>query len=228
MARKLNAAPADSVICYLRCSTESQANVGVSLDAQRAAVATEAQRRGWTVVAEFVDAGVSGGKGLDQRPGLAAAVEAVENGQAGALVAAKLDRISRSTLDTALLLERSARNGWKLTTCDLAIDTSSPTGEATASVMAAFSQLERRLIGQRTREALAVKKAQGIRLGRPSTLSADVIARIISNRADGMSYNQIAALLTADAVPTAQGGARWYAATVRKVLAGQEAAKLSA
>ena len=73
-------------------------------------------------------------------------------------------------LDTASLMEQARRDGWELVTCDLAIDTSTPAGEATASMMAVFSQLERRLISQRTREALAVKKAQGVRLGRPSAL----------------------------------------------------------
>jgi len=109
------------------------------------------------------DEGISGGKGVEHRPGLAAAVDAVESGQAGALIAAKLDRISRSVLDTASLMEQARHAGWELVTCDLAIDTSTPAGEATASMMAVFSQLERRLISQRTREALAVRKSQGVR-----------------------------------------------------------------
>jgi DNA invertase Pin-like site-specific DNA recombinase len=66
-------------------------------------------------------------------------------------------------LDIASLMEQARHAGWELVTCDLAIDTSTPAGEATASMMAVFSQLERRLISQRTREALAVRKSQGVR-----------------------------------------------------------------
>jgi DNA invertase Pin-like site-specific DNA recombinase len=139
------------------------------------------------VVAWHADEGISGAKGVAQRPGLAAAIEGVEAGQAGGLLAAKLDRISRSVLDTASLMEQARRGGWELVTCDLAIDTSTPAGEATASMMAVFSQLERPLVAQRTRDALAVKESQGVRLGRPSQLPHDLLVRIIDARADADS-----------------------------------------
>jgi DNA invertase Pin-like site-specific DNA recombinase len=83
---------------------------------------------------------------------------------------------------------------------------------------ATFSQFERRLISQRTKEALAVKKASGVRLGRPPTMPQAVMRRIQRQRARGDSLRKIAADLNEDEVPTAQGGARWYAATVRHVL----------
>lgn len=225
--RRTRTAPADTVVAYIRVSTDEQAASGAGLDAQRAAIKSEAARRGWTIVGWHADEGISGGKGIEHRPGLAAAVAAVELGDAAGLLAAKLDRISRSVLDTAKLMERARRCGWELVTCDLAIDTSTPAGEATASMMAVFSQLERRLISQRTREALAVKRSQGLRLGRPSALPAAVVERIVTARQAGTSLRGIAAELTADAVPTATGG-RWHASTVRVVLEGQDAARLRA
>jgi DNA invertase Pin-like site-specific DNA recombinase len=91
-----------------------------------------------------------------------------------------------------------------------------------ASILATFSQLERRLIGQRTREALAVKRSEGVRLGRPRSLSAEVVARVVGARAAGKSLRAIAHGLNAEGVPTGQGGARWYASTVRAVLASAE------
>lgn len=215
-----------SVVAYIRVSTDEQANSGAGLDAQRHAINAEAQRRGWTIVAEYADEGISGAKGLSQRPGLAAAVTAVENTEAEGILAAKLDRISRSVADMAALMDRAHRNGWQLTTCDLAVDTATPAGEAAAGMMAVFSQLERRLIGQRTREALAVKRAQGIRLGRPATLNADVVARIVNERNNGVGVRAIAAALNRDNVPTARGGAQWYPSTVQRVLEGQDAAQL--
>jgi DNA invertase Pin-like site-specific DNA recombinase len=87
-----------------------------------------------------------------------------------------------------------------------------------ANMLATFAQFERRLISQRTKEALAVKKAQGVRLGRPPSMPQAVVRRIQRQRARGDSLRKIAADLNQSGVPTAQGGARWYAATVRHVL----------
>jgi DNA invertase Pin-like site-specific DNA recombinase len=85
-------------------------------------------------------------------------------------------------------------------------------------MFATFAQFERRLISQRTKEALAVKKASGVRLGRPPTLPQAVVRRIQQQRSRGDSYRKIAADLNEAGVPTAQGGREWYAATVRHVL----------
>jgi DNA invertase Pin-like site-specific DNA recombinase len=87
-----------------------------------------------------------------------------------------------------------------------------------AHVLATFGQFERRLIGQRTKEALAVKKASGVRLGRTPTVPPSVVRRIQQPRARGLSLRAIADELNESGVATAQGGARWYAATVRHVL----------
>ncbi|MFT4086313.1 MAG: recombinase family protein [Gordonia sp. (in: high G+C Gram-positive bacteria)] len=219
-------APAGTVVGYVRVSTDEQAVHGAGLDAQRAAITAEAERRGWTVVAWHADEGISGAKGLDKRPGLAAAVDAIEAGEAAGLLAAKLDRVSRSVKNSAELMERARAAGWQLVTCDLAIDTSSPAGEATANMMAVFAQLERRLIGQRTREGMAVKKAQGKHMGRRSTLPTDVVDRIVASKRDGLSLRAIAAELNADEVPTAQGGTTWRASSVKAVLDRQDVAEL--
>ena len=95
-------------------------------------------------------------------------------------------------------------------------------------MMAVFRRLERRLISQRTREALAVKKTQGVRLGRPSALPRDVVARIVAAKAGGASLRTIAAELAAEAIPTAQGGAKWHASTIKAVLDSQDAAQVRA
>jgi DNA invertase Pin-like site-specific DNA recombinase len=90
-----------------------------------------------------------------------------------------------------------------------------------ANVLATFAQFERRLIGERTREAMAAKRAQGARFGRPRQMPADVVERIREERKGGASLPKIAAGLNADGVPTAQGGRRWYPSTVRAVLIGR-------
>lgn len=208
------------VIAYVRVSTAEQADSGAGLAAQRATIKAEAGRRGWTVAATFEDAGVSG-KSLAGRPALAEALAALDRGDAGGLIVAKLDRLSRSVGDAADLLDRAHRGGWALVACDLGVDTSTPAGEAMANVMATFAQLERRLIGQRTRDALAARRAEGVRLGRPRNLPAEVVARIVDDRCDGVGWSAIARALDEEGVPTAQGGARWYPATVRAVVSSE-------
>jgi len=172
---------------------------------------------GWEVVKFFVDAAASG-KSLVGREALAAALVSIEAGDAEVLVVAKLDRLSRSLLDFAELMARARDNEWNLVALDLGIDLSTPAGEFLSSIMASAAQWERRIIGQRTREALAVKRASGVRLGRPPTLPQAVVERIRTAREGGMGLAAIAEALTTDAVPTAQGGRRWYASTVRGVL----------
>lgn len=208
------------VVAYTRVSTEEQAASGAGLDAQETTIGDEIVRRGWTLKETFTDAGISG-KSISNRPALAGALETIESGQAGTLVVAKLDRLSRSLLDFAALMERAQRNRWNLVALDLGIDLSTPAGEFLASVMASAAQWERRIIGQRTRDALAVKKAAGVRLGRPSEVPAGVLDRIAHARAAGRSIRGIAADLTAAGVLTVRGGTHWSSSSVQGILVSQ-------
>jgi DNA invertase Pin-like site-specific DNA recombinase len=208
---------ATSVVGYIRVSTDEQAQSGAGLAAQRAAIKAEAARRGWRLVTIYEDAGASG-KSIRGRAGLERALGAVEGGEAQALVVAKLDRLSRSLLDFAALMARSRRRGWSLVALDLGVDTTTPSGAMMANILATFAQFERDLIGQRTRDALAVRKSQGVKLGRFKGASAKVSARVHRLHAAGESFNAIAAKLTSERVPTAQGGRRWYASTVRGIV----------
>ena len=207
------------VVGYIRVSTAEQADSGAGLDAQRSAIELEAERRGWQLLQVFEDAGASG-KSLGGRPGLQEALEAVERGDARALVVAKLDRLSRSLLDFAALMERARKREWSLVALDLGVDTSTPSGEMMASVLASFAQYERRLIGQRTRDALAIRRAQGVRLGNPrwQAVGASTGARIVELRETGLSYGRIAETLNLEGVATAQGGKCWHAQTVSNIV----------
>lgn len=221
---KTPAAPANAMIAYLRVSTEEQAESRAGLDAQRTAIEAAAALRGWEIVEWRVDAGASG-KSLKGRPELAEALEGVRAGRASGLVVAKLDRLSRSVLDFAGLMADANKRGWNIVALDLGIDLSTPAGKLVAGMMANVAEWERDVISQRTKDGLAAKKAAGIRLGRPSALPAEVVERIVSASRAGAGFSAIARSLNEDGVPTAQGGAQWYPATVRKVLAGQDAAK---
>ena len=204
------------VLAYVRVSTEEQADSRAGIEAQRSAILGEAKRRGWTILSVVEDAGYSG-KDM-RRPGVQEALSVLADGGADALVVAKLDRLSRSMLDFAALMNAAQKQGWALVALDLGVDTSTPSGEMMANVLATFAQFERRLISQRTKEALAAKRAAGVRLGRPSTLPRQVERRILRERRAGRTLAEIADRLNAAGVATAQGGRRWYPATVRAVL----------
>jgi DNA invertase Pin-like site-specific DNA recombinase len=204
------------VLGYVRVSTDDQSDSGAGLEAQRRAIAAECKRRGWQLVDVIEDAGFSA-KDL-KRPGIKAALDVLEAGDPKALVAAKLDRLSRSMIDFTALMATATKQGWALVALDCAVDTTTPAGEAMAHVLATFAQFERRLIGQRTREALAVKKKQGVRLGRPASISPQLARRIRSMRKRGLTLQEISDRLNRDGVPTPRGGAVWRPTSLRAVL----------
>lgn len=204
------------VIAYTRVSTEEQAVSGLGLADQEAVILVEAARRGWNDVDVMSDKGFSA-KNL-ARPAIATALDELKRGKASVLVVSKLDRLSRSLLDFATLMETARREGWEIVVLDLAIDTTAPSGQLMASVMASFAEYERQIIGQRTSAALQIKKSQGVRLGRPRVLSAEVTDRIVDARGTGMTLQAIADSLNADGVPTARGGTKWFASSVAQVL----------
>jgi DNA invertase Pin-like site-specific DNA recombinase len=209
----------------VRVSTTEQADSGAGLAAQRSAITAACTARGWRLLAIHEDAGASG-KSLQGRPALQAALDTVESGAASALVVAKLDRLSRSILDFAGLMERSRRKGWALVALDLGVDTTTPSGELMATILASFAQYERRLIGVRTKEALAEKRVAGVRLGRPRSLSTTTVAQILALRRQGRTLEAIAKDLNDLDVPTAHGG-RWHATTIRRFCVRSEAAPLA-
>jgi DNA invertase Pin-like site-specific DNA recombinase len=203
------------VVAYLRCSTEEQGVSGAGLAAQEAAIRAECERRELPLLAKHTDAGVSG-KSL-VRPALTAALADLDAGHGDVLMVSKLDRLTRSVHDASGLLMRSEKSGWGLVALDAPVDTTTPAGRAMAQILSVFAELERRLIAERTKAALAVKREQGVVLGRPRTLPDKVVRRIVSERGAGRTWTAIAEGLNRDRVPTAQGGARWYPATVRSV-----------
>jgi len=222
---RVRAQPVDASVCavgegqtvigYVRVSTEDQGASGAGLDAQREAMLAECARRGWQLAR--IEEDKLSGKSL-KRPGLQRALDDCRAGDADGIVVAKLDRLSRSLIDFAGLLEDAKKRGYNVVALDLGVDLSTPAGEMLANVMVNFAQYERRLIGQRTREALAVKRSQGVRLGRPQAVPRSVVRRIKSRRSRGDSFAAIARRLNEQQVPTGHGGARWHPSTVRAVL----------
>lgn len=205
-----------NVVGYVRVSTGEQSASGAGIQAQRDAIIERCAQRGWNLTAIHSD--TASARTMRLRPGLAAAIATIERGEAAALIVAKLDRLSRSLLDFSALMERSRKRHWALVALDLGVDTTTPAGEMMANVLAVFAQFERRLIGQRTREALAVKRSQGVHLGRRSTLARSTRLRIVTLRAGGNSYAAIAGRLNRNRVATGQSGRQWYPSSIQAVL----------
>jgi DNA invertase Pin-like site-specific DNA recombinase len=216
----------DKVIGYVRVSTDKQGERGVGMEAQEQAISAECERRGWELLR--IERDVLSGK-TTKRPGLELALKAVRSSEASGIVVAKLDRLSRSVIDAARLLEEARADCWNIVALDFGLDFSTPQGELVANVLTAVAQWERRIIGERTREGMAIVRQQGVKIGRAaSELNPEFPAevrranerarrRIRSLHSRGHSYSEIARRLNAEGVATTQGGARWYPATVRHV-----------
>ena len=202
-------------IGYIRVSTDQQGERGYGLDAQTEKIREEATRRGWDLHHIYVD--VASGRTTKRRPQYAQAVRVLSSGKADVLVVAKLDRLSRSSLDFAGLMAQASRDGWSIDALDVGIDTSTINGELIATLLIALAQWERRLIGERTELALRQVKIRGTKLGRPTVVTPEALAIIRAMRGSGSSYRQVARALNDAGIPTAQGGREWYASTVRAI-----------
>ncbi len=196
--------------------SEGRSERRAQLEAQRRALAKACTRRGFELVEAVEDAGLSATDA--KRPGIQEAVRVIERSDPQALVAHKRERAAQALLDLQALLASAQRQGWALLALDCTPERRRPAGEQVATLLATFAQVERRSISERTRAALARARARGVRLGRPPTMSSYAIERIRRERAAGKSLAAIANGLNADHIPTAQGGRRWYPATIRHTL----------
>lgn len=153
-----------TIAAYTRCSTVDQAMSGLGLAAQRAAIAqycsTHFPGQPVTWVTEHAS-----GKDTDERPLLRETLDS--NGTLKALVVLRLDRLARNTLDLLRIIDALKTQGAALHSVHEHIQTDSPAANFYLTVLAAAAQLERDLISQRTREALAQKRARGEHVGRP-------------------------------------------------------------
>jgi DNA invertase Pin-like site-specific DNA recombinase len=203
------------LIGYVRVSTGEQASSGLGLKAQRAAIAAEVEQRGWTLLR--VEEDVASGRTRRKRPGLERALASWRNHEADAIVAAKLDRLSRSVIDFAQLVDESQRRGYALVVLDPAIDLTTPNGRLVAGVLAQVAQWEREMIASRIRAAFEVKRLGGDE----RQVSVAARQRIVELRQSGLSERGIASALDDEGVPAL--GQRWHRSTVARVLRQERA-----
>ena len=148
-------------VIYTRVSTGKQQDNGVSLDAQKEAITDYCSRHGLTIAGIYSDA-ISGSN--SQRPEFIAALNKAKADKAS-LVVYSTSRFSRDTIDQLLIEKELRQAGCRLVSLTDSVETETPQGEAMFTMMAAFNQMERRLIGERTKAAMQHMKAQGKRVG---------------------------------------------------------------
>ena len=216
---------------YARVSTDEQAREGVSIDAQVARIRAYALAKELELTDVLTDDGISG-KTL-ARPALRELIQRCESGEVGHVVVVKLDRLTRHTRDLlALVDDLFLARQIELHSVSESLDTSTPHGRFVLTLFGGLAQMERELIGERTRTAMAYKREQRqptshAPLGfvangsrermEPVPTELATVRRIVEAWRRGGSYLGIAAQLNTDGIPTKRGG-RWHASTVRAIV----------
>lgn len=233
--------PITRCICYSRVSTDEQRQSGLGLEAQRQRLHQYAEARGWSIVAEHADEGVSGTKRIARRPGLQQAIGALEPGVV--LLALGIDRLSRAGAPGMWeITEAVEERGAAWATVHGAYDTSTPGGRIIVNILAEFALFEAEEAGERTSRALQAKQARGEYVGgapygytytpnpertpdgrrQPGTWSLDpeaidTVRMARRLRAQGLTYRDIADELEAAGRPTPGGRDEWHPNSVRHI-----------
>ena len=173
------------VAIYLRVSTSKQ-----DTNNQRRELLAVAARSGWDVVRVYEDAGISGAKGRDKRPGLDAMLKAVNAREFDMVAAWSVDRVGRSLTDLLGILQSLHDKGTDLFLHQQGLDTSTVAGKAMFQMLGVFAEFERGIIRERINAGLARAKENGTKLGRRS-VKPSVEARIRELKAGGMGILKI-------------------------------------
>ena len=188
---------------YVRVSTDHQ-----SVENQVRELRQVAERRGWEVTEVYRDAGISGAKGRDQRPGLDALLKDASRRRFDVVMAWAIDRLGRSLVDLLGTIQHLEAVGVDLYLDQQSIDTTTPAGKLLFQMTGAFAEFERSMIRQRVRAGLSVIKAKierdgkfvskagkvRKRLGRPGA-EADKLDRAREELAKGTGIIKTAKLI---------------------------------
>ena len=189
------------VAIYARVSTRDQ-----TVDNQTKSLREVAERSGWQISHEFVDAGISGAKGRGQRPEFDNLCKAVVRREIDVVMSWSVDRLGRSLQDLVAFLGELNGAGVDLYLHQQGVDTTTPAGKALFQMMGVFAEFERSMIRERVisgierarceeqdPNGLKKRRRQGKKAhGRPAKLNDALIAEIQAARSIGLSYRKIA------------------------------------
>ncbi len=180
------------VAIYARVSTAN----GQTPENQIRELRAVAARHGWQVTAEYVDQGISGAKGRDQRPEFDNLCRAIARKEFELVMAWSVDRLGRSLQDLVSFLSELQAKDVDLYLDRQGIDTTTPVGKAMFQMMGVFAEFERAIIRERIMAGLSRAKEGGTKsgrpIGRPKTVTPEMEEAIRSARTDGNSLRKIA------------------------------------
>ena len=228
------------LVGYVRVSTEGQALQGKSLQAQRQLISEYVQalqgKAAASLVEIYADEGISGTKGRKHRPGLNAALTALESGAACGIVFCSLDRLSRNAFQAVEMVMNLDKH-YRVICIDYpgggAVDTSNALARLNLRTMASFSEFFRDSISDKTKAILSVKRRNGEVYGPVPFGKSAVDGRLVDNpdelatlkviheyRKRGLGCSVIARLLNDKQLKTKRGG-KWYPNSVKQILSTQ-------
>jgi site-specific DNA recombinase len=226
---------------YLRVSTEEQADSGYGIEDQRIKCTAMATVKGWSIVKEYNDAGISGTKDATKRPGLAALLADAKAGVIDVVITLSFNRLGRKAKIVLDLASQLAQYDTQLVSCKENLDTTTPTGKFTLLMFAGLAELERDQTAERTEAGLTVcgnnngykggKMPYGYTyLGTPTNESyaievnpeeTTIVQRIFSLKDSGVSLRKITAILNTEATPAPRGD-KWHLTTVALIVNNRE------
>jgi site-specific DNA recombinase len=216
-------------IGYIRVSTDEQAKEGMSLENQEQKIRDYCKLKDFEILKIIQDAGISA-KNL-RRPGAQKVIEMAQDKMIDAVIVYKLDRMFRSTVDALETTKQFDKLNVSFHSIEETIDTKSAMGKFFFTLTAALAEMEREIIGERTRDVLQRKKANGEVYGhvpfgfkkfKGKLLSHDaeqkIVQTVLGMRQKGMNYSMISRELNLMGLKTKKGN-RWYPQTVKNVVA---------
>jgi DNA invertase Pin-like site-specific DNA recombinase len=171
---------------YVRVSTDKQ-----TVENQVRELHRIAERRGWQIVEEYHDAGISGAKGRDQRPALDRMLKDASKRRFDVVMAWAIDRLGRSLIDLLGTIQHLEACGVDVYLDQQSIDTTTPAGKLMFQMTGAFAEFERSMIRQRVKAGLKRAVEQGTKLGRPR-VSPSIEKRIQTHLRQGKGILKVA------------------------------------
>jgi DNA invertase Pin-like site-specific DNA recombinase len=193
---------AGRMIGYVRVSTAEQGEKGHSLAGQRDRLAEVCRREGYELVEVVCDVE----SGAKERPRFEEAWARVLAGEAEGIVFPKLDRVGRSQIHLARIVEQAREHGVSLLSADEGwqVRRGELLNEALPFLIA-LAQVERERIGRRTKEGLRAARGKGVVLGRPAEVTGKVAHRAVRLRRKGKTVQEIADLFNREGLRTPRG-----------------------
>jgi site-specific DNA recombinase len=214
---------------YCRGSTVDQQ---ITISDQTDKIRNFCNYKGYELVENFIDSGVSGSTNARDRPEMKKLLDRLTRKEADGLICSKIDRLSRSSGDFINIMNYFNRNNIQLIFLEPEIDTRTPIGKMILTIMSSVAELELNMIRQRTKDALKKKKEKGESYGQTpygKTKTEDKklidnleeqknITLIIKLYNNGMSVKEICKKLIDDNVERKPNNAKWFPTQINRIL----------